>query len=114
MARVKRGTTHVKRRKAILKQAKGYMWGRKNLIKLAKTAVTKAGAYAYRDRRNKKRDFRKLWNIKINAGLFGTDMSYSKFIGALNKKEIKLNRKMLAELAEHNPGVFDKVVENAR
>lgn len=114
MARVKRGKTHLKRRKAILKQAKGYMWGRKNLIKLAKTAITKAGAYAYRDRRNKKRNFRQLWNIKINAGLFNSEMSYSRFIGALNKKNIKLNRKVLAEMAEHNPQVFEKVVEAAK
>lgn len=114
MARVKRGKTHLKRRKAILKQAKGYLWGRKNLIKLAKTAVTKAGAYAYRDRRNKKRDFRKLWNIKINAGLFTSDLSYSKFIGGLKKKNIALNRKVLSELAEHNPDVFGKVVDQVK
>ena len=95
MPRVKRGTNHVKRRKALLKQAKGFMWGRKNLIRLASTAVTKAGAYAFRDRRNKKRDFRKLWSIKINAGLFDSEMNYSKLIGALKKKNSVINRKML-------------------
>lgn len=114
MARVKRGTSHVKRRKNILKKAKGYKWGRKNLIKLAHTAILKAGVYAYRDRRNKKRDFRKLWNIKINAGLFGTDLNYSTFMGNMKKNNIALNRKMLANLAEHNKEVFDAVVEKVK
>lgn len=114
MARVKRGKSHLKRRKSILKQAKGYMWGRKNLIKLAKTAITKAGAYAYRDRRNKKREFRKLWNIKINAGLYNEDMNYSKFIHALKKANVTLNRKMLAELAEHHPQAFKAVVDSVK
>ena len=111
MARVKRGKTHLKRRKNILKQVKGYRWGRKNLLKLAHTAILKAGVYAYRDRRTKKRDFRKLWNIKINAGLFNHTMNYSTFIGALKKNNIDLNRKVLADLAENNKEVFDKVVE---
>lgn len=114
MPRVKRGKSHVKRRNNILKLAKGYKWGRKSLIRLAKTAVTKAGAYSYRDRRNKKRDFRKLWNIKINAGLFEKDINYSKFIGNLKKQNIGLNRKVLAELAEHNPKVFDSIVEKVK
>jgi large subunit ribosomal protein L20 len=111
MARVKRGTTHVKRRRNLLKQVKGYMWGRKNLIKLAKVAILKAGTYAYRDRRNKKRDMRRLWNTKIGAGLYTTSLNYSKFIGGLKKQDIQVNRKVLAELAEHNPEVFSKLVE---
>jgi len=114
MPRVKRGTTHVKKRKKVLKAAKGYKWGRKNLIKLAKTAVTKAGAHAYRDRRNKKREARALWNIKINAGLFESELNYSKFINALKKENIKLDRKILADLAEHNKHIFNKIAEKVK
>ncbi len=114
MPRVKRGTTHVKRRKAILKQVKGYRWGRKNLLRLAKTAVNKAGAYAYRDRRNKKRDFRRLWTARINAATRARGMSYSRFIDKLNKAEVKLNRKVLSEIAQEYPKVFDGIVENVK
>lgn len=114
MSRVKRGKSHLKRRKAILKQAKGFKWGRKNLIKLAKTAITKAGAYAYRDRRNKKREFRKLWTIKINAGLYNEDINYSRFINKLNIANVKLNRKMLSELAEHHPAAFKMIVDTVK
>lgn len=114
MPRVKRGTTHVKRRKAILKQVKGYRWGRKNLLRLAKTAVNKAGAYAYRDRRNKKRDFRRLWTARINAATRARGLSYSRFIDKLNKAEVKLNRKVLSEIAQDYPKVFDGIVENVK
>lgn len=114
MPRVKRGTHHVKRRRNILALAKGFNWGRKSLIKLAKTAITKAGAYRYRDRRNKKRDFKKLWNIRINAGLFYSELSYSKFIGNLRKKNVQLDRKILADLAMNNPEIFNALTEQAK
>ncbi len=110
MPRVKRGTHRVKRRKNILAKTKGYRWGRKSRITLAKTAMIKAGAYRYRDRRNKKRDMRSLWLIKINAAVRENGMSYSKFIGALKAKNIALDRKILAHFAEHDPAVFAKVV----
>jgi len=114
MARVKRGKSHTKKRRTLLKQVKGYHWGRKNLIKQAKTAVIKAGAYAYRDRRNKKRDFRALWQIKINAGVRELGMSYSKFMGALKKNKIEVDRKILADLAENEPNVFKKIVGSVK
>jgi large subunit ribosomal protein L20 len=110
MPRVKRGKIHLKKRKRLLKQAKGYRWGRKKLSKLAKVAVLKAGAYAYRDRRNKKRDFRRLWQIQINAALKKYGLSYSKFIGALKKAKIEIDRKILSDLAKNNPEIFDRIV----
>jgi large subunit ribosomal protein L20 len=87
------------------------MWGRKSKIKLAKTAATKAGAYAYRDRRNKKREMRSLWLMRMNAGLRELGVSYSKFHGMLSKAKIKLDRKILADLAANHPTVFKAVVE---
>ena len=114
MARVKRGKSHTKKRKRLLAQARGFHWGRKNLIKQAKTAVIKAGAHAYRDRRRKKRDFRGLWQIKINAGVRELGMSYSKFINALKLNKIEIDRKILADLAENEPGVFKKIVESVK
>lgn len=110
MPRVKRGTHRVKRRKNILARTKGFKWGRKSRITLAKTAMIKAGAYQYRDRRTKKRDMRSLWLIKINAAVRDNGMSYSKFIGALKTKGVTIDRKILAVLAEHEPQVFAKVV----
>lgn len=109
--RVKRGTTHVKRRKNLLAKTKGYKWGRKKKIKLAKTAAIKAGAHAYRDRRKKKINFRSLWNIKINAGARQHDMTYSKFMRALKDKKIELDRRSLADLAENEPKVFEALVK---
>jgi len=114
MPRVKRGKSHVKHRNAILKRTKGYEGGRKSLIKLAKTAETKAGAHAYRDRRLKKRDARALWQVKINAAVRTFGMSYSVFMGSLKKKHIALDRKILSQLAQHHPKIFKKVVENAQ
>ncbi len=114
MPRVKRGTQHTKRRKNLLSKAKGYKWGRKSKIRLAKTAVLKAGAYAYRDRRNKKRNFRRLWNIKINAGARENGTTYSRLIDGLKKANIELDRKVLAELAEKHPKVFSRIVETAK
>jgi large subunit ribosomal protein L20 len=111
MSRVKRGTSHVKRRKNLLAKAKGFMWGRKNLIKLAKTAVVKAGAHAYADRRKKKRVMRSLHQIKISAFVREQGMSYSKFIGALKSKNIELDRKVMAEMAVKNKEALVKVVE---
>ena len=111
MARIKRGKSHLKHRKNILRKTKGYMWGRKSKIKLAKVAILKAGRYAYRDRKAKKRSMRGLWLINLNAALREKGMSYSKFIGALHKKNIALDRKILMELAEQYPAVFTKIVE---
>lgn len=102
MPRVKRGTTHVKKRRKLLKAVKGYKWGRKNLIKLAKTARTKAGAHAFVDRRKKKRTMRALWQIKISAFVKEQGMSYSRFIGALKANKIEVDRKILADMAENN------------
>lgn len=111
MPRVKRGKVRARKRARILKKTKGMMWGRKSKIKLAKTAATKAGAYAYRDRRNKKRAFRSLWLIRLNAGLHENGLNYSKFAGMLNKSHIMLDRKILADLAANHPAVFKALVE---
>ncbi|MFH0853066.1 MAG: 50S ribosomal protein L20 [bacterium] len=112
--RVKRGTTHLKRRHNLLKRAKGYLWGRKSKPKLAKVAVLKAGANAYRDRRNKKRDFRGLWNIRINAGARLNDTTYSQLINNLKNSKIELDRKILSDLAQTEPEVFAEVVKQAK
>jgi len=114
MPRVKRGTQHTKRRKNILSKAKGYRWGRKSKLRLARIAVLKAGVYAYRDRRNKKRDFRRLWQIRINAAVRPLGMSYSAFMGGLKKAGIALDRKILSNLAKDNPAVFAKIVEEVK
>ena len=114
MPRVKRGKSHLKKRRKLQKQAKGYMWGRKSKIKLAKTAVTKAGVYAYRDRRNKKRLARRNWQVNINAAVRKHGLSYSKFIDGLKKKKIDIDRKILAQLAEEQPKVFAAVVKQVK
>jgi large subunit ribosomal protein L20 len=114
MPRVKRGTTHIKKRRKLLAKAKGFMWGRKNLIKAAKTAVVKAGVHAYVDRRKKKRVNRSLWQIKIGAFLKQNDYSYSKFMGALKNKQIELDRKIMADLAVNNEEVMIKLLEEVR
>lgn len=114
MPRVKRGTTHVKKRRKLLSKVKGFKWGRKNLIRLAKTAATKAGAHAYVDRKKKKRVNRGLWQIKISAFTQEHDLSYSKFIGALKKNGIELDRKILADLAVNNKPVLAKIVEQIK
>jgi len=111
MPRVKRGTTHVKRRKNILKKTKGYKWGRKSNIKQAKEAILHAGKHAYKDRRNKKRVNRRLWQIKINASLRLLNKTYSTFIHAMNIKKCKLDRKILSQIAEFNPKIFKKIVK---
>ena len=114
MSRVKRGVIHNKKRKNILKKVKGFKWGRKSLIKAAITALKKAGADAYKGRKTKKRDFRRLWQVKINAGARQNDLSYSRLIDGLNKGNIELDRKVLADLAENNPEIFSKVVNTAK
>lgn len=114
MSRVKRGKHHLKRRKNLLRRTKGYMWGRKSKIKLAKIAFLKAGSYAYRDRRNKKRDLRGLQIIKINAAARENGLSYSKLVNKLNKTNIELDRKVLAQIAEKYPVVFKKILGAAK
>ncbi|MCX6793313.1 MAG: 50S ribosomal protein L20 [Candidatus Falkowbacteria bacterium] len=111
MPRVKRGTTHVKKRRKLLKKTKGYKWGRKKLIKQAKTAVLKAGVNAYVDRRNKKRTRRALWQIKISAFMKAHDLSYSKFIGMLKKADVVVDRKILADLAVNHPVVLENIIK---
>jgi large subunit ribosomal protein L20 len=114
MPRVKRGVHHSKRRRGILTKVKGFEGGRKKLIKLAKTAATKAGGYAYRDRRVKKRTARALWNTKINAGLEPLNMSYSKFIGMLKAKNVLLDRKILSTIAGKYPEVFAAIAREVK
>ena len=114
MARVKRGTQHTKSRKNILEKTKGMMWGRKSKIRLARPAMLKAGVYAYRDRRNKKRDFRRLWQVRINAAVRPLGLSYSRFINKLKIANVALDRKILSTLAKDHPEVFEKVVEKVK
>jgi large subunit ribosomal protein L20 len=113
MPRVKRGTQHTKRRKNLLAKVKGFKWGRKSKIRLARPAMLKAGVYAFRDRRAKKRVMRRLWNTKINAGARANGTTYSKLINDLKLANIDLDRKVLAELAEKQPEIFAKIVETA-
>lgn len=103
-----------KRRKNVLKKTKGFKWGRKSKYKLAKDALKHALVYAYRDRKRKKRDFRRLWQVKINAGTREHGLTYSKFINGLKKANIELDRKILADLAEHQPEVFKAIVEKIK
>jgi large subunit ribosomal protein L20 len=105
---------HSKRRKNVLKQTKGFRWGRKKLIKVAKTAAVKAGAYAYRDRRAKKRTARALWQVQLNAAVREYGISYSKFIAGLKTAKIEMDRKVLAQLAQKHPAVFAKIVEKVK
>ncbi len=114
MTRVKRGVTKRKRKKRIIKQAKGYKWGRKSKYRLAKDAVRHALTYAYRDRKRKKRDFRRLWQIKINAAVRKNGLTYSQFINKLKKAKIEIDRKILAHLAEKQPEVFKKIIEEVK
>ena len=114
MTRVKRGVIALKKRRKVLSQAKGFRWKRKSKERAAREALLHAGVHAFQDRRKKKRNFRALWNIKINAGARENGVSYSKLINRLRKSSIILNRKMLAELAEHYPEIFKKVLEGAK
>ena len=114
MPRVKRGVQAHARHKKVIDQAKGYSGRRKNVYRVAVQAVTKAGQYAYRDRRVNKRNFRRLWIIRINAAVRQHGLSYSQFICALKEKNIELNRKTLAYMAVHNPEGFAEVVNSVK
>ena len=114
MARVKRGVTSHAKHKKVLKAVKGQWGRRKNTIRIAKQAMEKAMQYAYRDRRNKKRDFKSLWIQRINAGVRAEGLTYSKFINGLSKSGIKLDRKILAEIAYDNPEAFKIIVKKAQ
>ena len=114
MARVKRGVTSHAKHKKVLKAVKGQWGRRKNTIRVARQAMEKAMQYAYRDRRNKKRDFKSLWIQRINAGVRAEGLTYSKFVNGLNKSGIKLDRKILAEIAYDNPEAFKTIVKKAQ
>jgi len=114
MIRVKRGKTAHKRKKRLLKHAKGFRWGRKSKYKLAKDALHHAWTYAYRDRKTKKREFRKLWQIQISAACRKSGLNYSRFIHGLKQKNIDLDRKILANLARDHPEIFAKIVEKIK
>ena len=114
MTRVKRGVTSHAKHKKVLKVVKGQWGRRKNTIRVARQAMEKAMQYAYRDRRAKKRDFRSLWIQRINAGVRAEGLTYSKFINGLNKSGIKLDRKVLAEIAYDNPEAFKTIVKKAQ
>ncbi|VFP83561.1 50S ribosomal protein L20 [Buchnera aphidicola] len=114
MARVKRGVTAHARHKKIIKLAKGYRGARSRVYRVANQAVIKAGQYAYRDRRNKKRNFRKLWIIRINAAVKSHNLSYSQFIHGLKILSININRKMLAETAVYDKIAFSMLIERSK
>lgn len=114
MSRVKRGVTSHAKHKKVLKRAKGFYGRRKNTIRTAKAAVDKAAQYAYRDRKNKKREFRRLWIVRINAGAHLNGMNYSNFIAGLQKAGIEIDRKVLADIAVMDPAAFTVLADKAR
>jgi large subunit ribosomal protein L20 len=114
MARVKRGVTARRRHKKILKQAKGYRGARSRVFRVAKQAVTKAGQYAYRDRRQRRRQFRALWITRINAASRANGLTYSRLIAGLKKAEVALDRRVLSDLAVHDKEAFSAIVERAK
>lgn len=114
MTRVKRGVIAHKKREKLLKYAKGFHWGRKSKERLAREALLHAWSYSFHGRKLRKRDFRKLWQTKIGAAARAHGLSYNALISGLKKKKIELNRKVLAELAQKHPAVFQKVAEAAR
>ena len=114
MARVKRGVQANRRHKKILKRAKGYYGARSRVYRVAVQAVTKAGQYAYRDRRNKKRTFRRLWIARINAGARLNGLSYSRFINGMKLANITVDRRVLADIAMHDAATFTVLVEKAK
>ena len=114
MPRTKRGVTSHAKHKKVFKYVKGQWGRRKNTIRVAKQAMEKAMQYAYRDRRNKKRNFKSLWIQRINAGVREEGLTYSKFINGLNKSKIKLDRKVLADLAYNNPEAFKSLVKKVQ
>ncbi|MCD6094592.1 50S ribosomal protein L20 [bacterium] len=111
MVRVKRSKTAKKKRKKTLKATKGFKWGRKAKYKAAKEALMHALTYQYRDRRRKKREFRALWQTKINAACRELGLTYSKFVNLLKRNKVELDRKILADLAENRPEVFQEIVK---
>ncbi len=114
MPRVKRGVTARARHKKILALAKGYRGRRKNVFRIAKQAVMRAGQYAYRDRRTKKRVFRQLWIARINAASRNMGLTYSRFMAGLKKADIQIDRKVLSDMAIHDPAAFNSIVEKVR
>lgn len=114
MTRVKKGVNALKTRKNILRKAKGFRFGRSSKEKQAYEALMHAGAYAFAHRRDKKGDFRRLWNVRINAALEQHGLSYSKFMGDLKKKGILVNRKMLSEVAANSPETFKRIIAKAK
>ena len=114
MPRANSSVPRHRRHRKVLKQAKGYYGARSRNFKSAKEAVSKAGLYSYRDRRQRKRMFRRLWSTRINAGARLNNMSYSEFIASLKEKEIELNRKVLADMAMNAPNAFSRLVEHIK
>lgn len=114
MPRVKRGVTAHARHKKVLKKAKGYYGARSRVYRVAKQAVTKAAQYAYRDRRQRKRQFRSLWIVRINAAAHENGLSYSRFINGLKRASIEVDRKVLADLAVHDKAAFAALAEKAK
>ncbi len=114
MVRVKRGKIAQKRRKRLLKYTKGFRWGRKSKYRLAKEALLKAWTHAFQDRKKKKRDFRTLWQTQINAACREAGISYSKFIYGLKQKKIEINRKILAQLIQNHPQIFEKIINEVK
>ncbi|MEE4295760.1 MAG: 50S ribosomal protein L20 [Wenzhouxiangella sp.] len=114
MARVKRGVVARRRHRKVLNRAKGYYGARRKVYRVAKQAVIKAGQYAYRDRRQRKRDFRSLWITRINAAAREHGLSYSRFINGLKRAEIEVDRKVLADLAVHDKAAFKALAEKAQ
>lgn len=114
MSRVKRAVSARKHRKGLMKHAKGFKYGRKSKFKLAKDALRHAWTYAYRDRKAKKRTFRNLWNLQINALARQNGINYSRLIHGLKEKKIELDRKILSELAKKHPDIFKKIIEEVK
>ena len=114
MPRARRGVASRARRKKVLKQAKGYYGARSRTFKVAKQAVIKAGEYAYRDRRQRKRQFRALWIVRINAAAREHGLSYSRFIAGLKEADIEVDRRVLADIAMHEKGTFGALAEKAK
>ena len=114
MTRVKRGIVAHKKREKTLKYTKGFRWGRKSKGRAAKEALLHAWTHAFRGRKEKKRDYRRLWQVQINAAVRLHGLTYSKFIAGLKKRNILLDRKVLADLAKNEPGVFEKIVEKVK
>ena len=114
MVRIKRGKITHRKRERLLKYTKGFHWGRKSKYRLAKEALLHAWTHTYRDRKRKKREFRRLWQIQINAACRQHGLSYSKFICGLKQKKIELDRKILAKLAQNHPEIFEKIIEEVK